>query len=267
MQPLLLALKDPAHLVAAHVPGVRVERAHLLGDLLVTKAPVSQAVDRADHPLLVLHGHQARAAVVPVALPHLLEAVGHAPADAEAAVGPVDLTVREAVLDDPVLKFRHGREHHEHDLVGHLVHVELRPQALPAGLPRVDDRHVPELLAEEQGHVALLEVGDHLQEVVGRARQTIEAGADNDVPLVDSVRQCTGAIPVEDIYLARDALVEVKAVDLAVILLPHELLDVALLELDAHPVPRLLDGRNPAVAIDLVDALSRLNHFTPPRYP
>ena len=102
---------------------------------------------------------------------------------------------------------------------------------------------------------------------MGRARQAIESGADDDIPLVDSVRQRTRAISIENIDLPRDALVEVKAINLAVVLLPNKLLDVALLELDTHPMPRLLNGRDPAVAVDLIDALRRLDHFTPPRYP
>jgi len=267
MQPLLLALQDPAHLVAAHVPGVRVQGAHLLSDLLVPQAPVGQAVDRADHALLVLHGHQARAAVRTVALLDLLKAVGHAPADAVAPGGPVHLPVGEAVLDDPVLQLGHGGQHHEHDLVGHLVHVELRTQALGPARARVDDGHVPELLAEEQGHVALLEIGDDLQQVLGRAREAVEAGADHDVPVLDGLRELIRPRAIEDINLPRVALVEVEAVDLPVVLLAHELLDVALLELDADPVLGLLHRRDPAVAVDLIDALPRLDHFTPPRYP
>jgi hypothetical protein len=132
---------------------------------------------------------------------------------------------------------------------------------------RVDDGHVPELLAEEQGHVALLELGDDLQQVMGGAREPVEARRDDDVPLLQGHGQGMGTRALGDADLARDALVDEEAIDLAVVLLPHELLDVALLELDAHPVARLLDGRDPAVAVDLVDALPGLDHFTPPRNP
>ena len=121
----------------------------LLGYIFEATATLAELVDNTYPFLLFCHLFKAHTALIAMLFLNGAPPIRYTAADVVTTRSPVHLALTKPIADVGVFNLSDSGEHHQHDLVDHVVHVKPLIDAVNFGAFLVHNRHITELLAEK----------------------------------------------------------------------------------------------------------------------